>query len=168
MHRALFDDSDSKLNIVAEPFSISRNLVQRKQEGNNMEINKMFDAKTKLDKDGIDLISLPATDIGTVERFNHFTTANESRINRQPEKRNNRSLCDFLKSFFRCSAAKVGNKKINEQIESNYPLNLHLRMNEIFSMHDKLSDIAENLNDLYSAGDSPEKFEKGSDKRREK
>lgn len=167
MHRALFEDyekSSSKLNSVNEPFSISRNLVQRKHESNNMEINKMFDVKTKLDKDGIDSISLPASDISNVERFNHFAPANgggRAQLAKQAVKFNNKddegggsaqSFLDFVKSVFRCSAAKVENKQINGQIESDYPLNLHLRMNEIFSLHDKLSDVAENLNDLYSAG----------------
>lgn len=161
MHRAFFDVSDknsnTKLNSLNEPFSISRNLVQRKHEGNIMEINKMFDVRTKLNNDGIESIAPRATDIN-MEKFNHFTTANEGRknqiekFNNQDDAGNAQSFSNFFKSVFRCSASKVGNTKINEQIESDYPLNLHLRMNEIFSMHDKLSDIAENMNDLYSAG----------------
>lgn len=164
MHRALFDDYDKnkeKLNPVSEPFSISRNLVQRKHEtfgGNNIE-NKAFDVKSKLEKDEIDSISLASS--SSTERFNHFITANDSiktKFANKTEKLNNheddgaQSFSDFFKSIFKCSTGSAGNKKINEQIESDYPLNLHLRMNEIFSVHDKLSDVAENLNDLYSAG----------------
>lgn len=167
MHRALFDDGDkSKVNLNAanEPFSISRNLIQRKHEtlggGNNMEINKMFDVKAKFNKDEIDSISLASTN-NNMERFNHFITTNDSSKNKTQKLNNHddvdgggaQSFSDFFKSIFRCSAAGACNKKkINEQIESDYPLNLHLRMNEIFSMHDKLSDIAENFNDLYSTG----------------
>lgn len=167
MHRALFDDGDKnkvKLSVVDVPFSISRNLVQRKHEavgGNNMEINKMFDAKTKFDKEGIESVSLPTSNNGNMEKLNHFATTNDGSkiaLSNKTEKFNNhddsgaQSFSDFFKSIFRCNAGRVCNKKINEQIESDYPLNLHLRMNEIFSMHDKLSDIAENLCDLYSAG----------------
>jgi hypothetical protein len=160
MHRALFDDCDkSKAKVDAdgsEAFSISRNLIQRKPElagGNNMEINKTLNVNTKFGNDGIDSISLEKNK----EKFNHFTMTSDSRKNalaNKTQKLNNhdagnaQSFCNFFKSIFRCSSTK----KINEQIESDYPLNLHLRMHEIFSMHDKLSDIAENFNDLYSAG----------------
>lgn len=164
MHRALFDDCDkNKVKLSSdgnEAFSISRNLVQRKHEsvgGNNMEINKMLAVNTKFGKDGIDSISLASFD-NNMEKFNHSTMTSDSRKNslaNKTEKLNHhdagdaQSFCDSFKSIFRCNSKK----KINEQIESeNYPLNLHLRMNEVFSMHDKLSDIAANLNDLYSAG----------------
>lgn len=172
MHRALFDNcnrSEAKANAEGgnEPFTISRNLTQRKQEslgGNNMEINRMLNAKTSFDEERIDSISLASTNNKNrdMERFNHFittsTTTNDNGKHKT-EKLNNhddgnaQSFSDFFKSFFKCNAARVGNKtKINEKIELDYPLNLHLRMNEIFSIHDKLSDIAETFNDLYSAG----------------
>lgn len=164
MHRALFDDCDkNKVKLSSEQngneaFSISRNLVQRKHEsvgGNNIEIQKELDVNTKIINDGIDSISLAS--FNNREKFNHFTMTNDRRKNplaNKTEKFNNhaagnaQSFCDFFKSIFGCNSKT----KINEQIESDYPLNLHLRMNEIFSMHDKLSDISENLNDLYSAG----------------
>lgn len=173
MHRALFDECDddkAKTNVAAQPFSISRNLVQRKHDGNNMEINEMFDAKTKLDKDEIDSISLASDK--DMEKFNHFITTSSSEGSRgaelahKTEKLNNhddgsaQSFSDFFKSIFKCSAASACNKgRINEQkIQSDYPLNLHLRLNEVFSCHDKLSDIAENLNDLYSTGTNDSSF----------
>jgi hypothetical protein len=53
-----------------------------------------------------------------------------------------------LKSFFNCSSTK----KIDEKTELNYPLNLHLQMNQIFAMHDKLCEISERFNDQYSIG----------------
>lgn len=169
MHRALFDSSDknkAKFNAGGgnEPFTISRNLTQRKHEslgGNNMEINNV---KTSFDEEEIDSISLASTNNKNrdTERFNHFittsTTTNDNGKHKT-EKLNNhddgnaQSFSDFFKSILRCNAARVGNKtKINGKIELDYPLNLHLRMNEIFSIHDKLSDIAETFNDLYSAG----------------
>ena len=167
MHRALFDDSDKnkdKLSSKNQLFSISRNLTQRKHEAveaNNMEINTMFSVKTTFDKLQIDLAS---TKERNMEKFNHFTMTQKGG-NKKTEKVNNRdesnaqSFTDFVKSIFRCSRGWFCNKKkINEQIESDYPLNLHLRMNEIFSMHDKISDIAENFNDLYSAGEDSSLF----------
>lgn len=176
MHRALLDECDdenkAKLRAATEPYSISRNLVQRKHDGNNMEINKMFDAKTKLYKDEIDSISLASAVGGgnnkkEAEKFNHFiTTTNDgsrrTKLAHKTEKLNNpddgsaQSFSDFFKSIFTCSTASAAcnKRRINEHIQSDYPLNLHLRLNEVFSMHDKLSDIAENLNDLYSTGRS--------------
>lgn len=170
MHRALFDDSDKgkdELSSKNQPFSISRNLTQRKHESveaNNMEINTLFGVKTTLDKFQIDSTSLAAANERNMGRFNHFTVTQEGG-NKKTEKVNNRdesnaqSFTDFVKSIFRCNAGWFCNKKkINEQIESDYPLNLHLRMNEIFSMHDRISDIAENFNDLYSAGEDASLF----------
>jgi hypothetical protein len=155
MHRALFDDSDSnkaKSNSVGnEAFSISRNLVQRKHElveGNNMEINRTFDVNTKL-AIGIDSISLA----DNMKKFNHSTMTSDSRKKTlgKTEKLGipgnvipPQSFGDVFKSTFRCK------RKINEQIQSDYPLNLHLRMNEIFSMHDKLSEVAEKFNGDYA------------------
>lgn len=168
MHRALFDDADrdkAKLSSDIEPFSISRNLIQRKHEltttvgSNNMEINKTFDVTAKFDKQQIDSMAFASTDNWKTERFNHFTSTNDGgnkkieKVNNQDEG-NAQSFSDFVKSIFKCSSGWFCNKKrINEQIESDYPLNLHLRMNEIFSMHDKLNESAENFNDLYSAGE---------------
>lgn len=163
MHRALFDDCDkNKMKLSSEQseaFSINRNLVQRKHElvgGNNIEMNSEVDVNTKIINDGIDSISLASFDDNR-RKFNHFKMTNDRMRNplaNKTQKFNNhaagnaQSFTDFFKSIFRCNSVK----KINEQIQSDYPLNLHLRMNEIFSMHDKLSDISENLNDLYSAG----------------
>jgi hypothetical protein len=157
MHRALFDDGNGKQ--IKTSTAISSNLIQRKQEtlgANNMEINKMFDVKTKLD----DFAASPSVNGKVAAKFNQFPASKGERsgihLERKQANRHNhpggsaQSFCDFFKSICRCSASE---SKINEQIESDYPLNLHLRMNEIFSMHDKLSDIAENLNDLYSTGE---------------
>lgn len=171
MHRALFDDCDKnkvKLSSDNEPFSISRNLIQRKHEatgGNNMEINTMLGVKTEFDKQQIDSISLTSTNNDNLERFNHFTTTNNGsnrkvvKVNNQDES-NVQSFSDFVRSIFRCSTRWFCNKKkkTNEQIESDYPLNLHLRMNEIFSMHDNLTSLSESFNDLYSAGEDTSLF----------
>ena len=178
MHRALFNDNDNKNKIKSnfednEVFSISRNLIQRKHEmvgGKSVEINKIFDVKSKFDKDEIDSISLASANIknnNNTEKFNHFITTNDAAgggggrnaFANRIEKLDNhsaQSFFDCFRSFLKCNAkttsttTKFASKKINEQLD--YPLNLHLRMNEIFTMHDKLSDIAENLNDSYSAG----------------
>lgn len=87
---------------------------------------------------------------------NNFTRNPVDRMTKSNNKGNDegktQSFIDYLKSLFSCKKKKKS-KKINEQIESDYPMNLHLRMNEIFAMHDKLSDIAEDLNDLYSIGE---------------
>ena len=68
---------------------------------------------------------------------------------------NDKSFNRLFKSLFKCinNQTKDNQKKINEQMESqSYPLNLHLRMNELFSLHDKLCDVAEKFNNLYSLG----------------
>lgn len=166
MHRAMFENCDKKKcksNTGGnEAFSLSHNLIQRKHEsvgGNNMEINKTFDVNTMIGSDAIDSISLASYD--NMEKFNQSAMMSDSRkktLTKKTEKLNisgngnAQSFFDVFKSIFRC------NRKINEQIQSDYPLNLHLRMNEIFSMHDKLSDIAEKFNDLYSAGKFSSRF----------
>lgn len=168
MHRALFDDDDKNQKLNAETFSISRNLIQRKHESigggiNNMEISTMFDvnakAFSKVSNNSIATLTTSATNNSNsdiVENFNDFATANNKiTLKKRTEKLNKdnaQSFLDSIKSIFKCSAGKVGSTKINEQTQLDYPLNLHLRMNEIFSMHDKLSDIAEHFNDLYSVG----------------
>lgn len=170
MHRALFHNTvknNAKLNSDNEPTSISRNLIQRRHEtweGNNMEINTILGERIKYDKQQIDSISLASFNNSNMERFNHFTATNDGanrkndRVNNQDEG-NAQSFSDFVKSVFKCSAGWFCNKKkINEQIESDYPLNLHLRMNEIFSMHDKLCSLCEIFNDLYSAGEDSSLF----------
>ncbi|KAG5675397.1 hypothetical protein PVAND_005305 [Polypedilum vanderplanki] len=165
MHLALFDD-EKKINAKAlestQPFSISHNLVQRKHESNNMEMNRGFavnsnNANNK--RDEIDSISSTAMHETTATavaegKFNDFVTSTNRktivehhRIDDNNESRT-QSFFQFLKSSFNCCSNN--SRKINEQTELNYPLNLHLRMNEIFSMHDKLCDIAESFNDLYS------------------
>lgn len=143
IHRELFEDEDVASK-RGEPFTISRNLIHRKQEqstettSNSLEIDKMFAVNSK----EIDSITLASVNTG---KFNDFATAN-------PVHKTTTSSSFFasLKSFFKCTNAAT--KKINEQIQLNYPLNLHLRMNQIFSVHDKLCDIAECFNDLYSIG----------------
>lgn len=140
LHRELFEDEDVALK-RGEPFTISRNLIHRKQEAttsNSLEIDKMFAVNSK----EIDSITLASVSTG---KFNDFAPANP--VNKTTT---SSSFFASLKSFFKCTNAAT--KKINEQIQLNYPLNLHLRMNQIFSMHDKLCDIAECFNDLYSIG----------------
>lgn len=146
MHRELFEDEAPK---HVEPFSISRNLTQRKHEqsaaattNNSLKIDKMFAINAK----GIDSITLASV---STEKFNDFAPANA--VNKTTT---SSSFLASLKSFFKCSrsVSAAASEKINEQTQLNYPLNLHLRMNQIFSMHDKLCDIAECLNDLYSVG----------------
>ncbi|CRK93318.1 CLUMA_CG006859, isoform A [Clunio marinus] len=163
LHRALFDDSDTnkiKLSSVGEPFSITGNLIQRKLD--STVDDKLLDAKTKSNKDSVNSISLATANVASnQEKLKHSkATTNKvalarnerEKLNIHVDHNNAQSFSDFFKSIFRCNATRTSNKKINEQIQLDYPLNLHFRMNEIFSMHDKLSDIAENFNDLYSAG----------------
>lgn len=148
MHRELFgEDEDEAATKRVEPFSISRSLIHRKHEqttttNNRLEIDKMFAVNVK----EIDSITLASVN---TEKFNDFTPAN-------PTNKTTTSSSFFasIKSFFKCTNAvsAEASKKINEQIQLNYPLNLHLRMNQIFSLHDKLCDIAEFFNDLYSIG----------------
>lgn len=149
MHRELFnEDEESDAAKRVEAFSISRNLIQRKHEqpaaatNNSLQIDKMFAVNVK----EIDSITLASAN---TEKFNDFAPANP--VNKTTT---SSSLFASLKSFFKCTNAvsAAASKKINEQIQLNYPLNLHLRMNQIFTMHDKLSDIAECFNDLYSIG----------------
>jgi hypothetical protein len=147
MHRELFGEDESSSKRV-EPFSISRNLIQRKHEqstataNNSLEIDKIFAVNVK----GIDSITLASVN---TEKLNDFAPANPTN-----KTTTSSSFLASLKSFFKCTNAvsAAASEKINEQIQLNYPLNLHLRMNQIFSLHDKLCDIAECFNDLYSIG----------------
>jgi hypothetical protein len=149
LHRALFDDENDNVKMTAlkEPFSISRNLHQRKHDGNSMEIKGVFDGNANF--------------IAGRKKFNNSVASRQKGwVNQKTIALNggtvgdggggekSQSCLEHFKSAFRCSCVS----KISEQIELNYPLNLHLRMNEIFSMHDKLCDIAECFNDLYSVG----------------
>lgn len=145
LHRELFgENEEEEKSKRVELFSISRNLIQRKHEqptataNNSLEIDKMFAVNVK----EIDSIA-PAS--MNREKFNDFARTNP--VNKMTT---SSSFLASLKSLLKCTNAAT--KKINEQIQLNYPLNLHLRMNQIFSLHDKLCDNAEMFNDLYSIG----------------
>ncbi|KAL7040815.1 hypothetical protein ACKWTF_000530 [Chironomus riparius] len=151
MHQELFEDDDDKKKrkINSQPFSISRNIKQRKYiETNNMEMNTTNSNNNKSNNESI---------LNAMEKFNDSVTSTNrkaiEKLSREDGKdtstsNSSQSFFQFLKSAFRCNTTSLN--KIVEQTELNYPLNLHLRMNEIFSMHDKLCDIAECFNDLYS------------------
>lgn len=148
LHRELFGDDDDSDGIedTSKSISINHNLIQRKHEqsavgekGNS----KMFIVNAK----EIDSITRASSSTST-EKFNEFASTN--RLHKTAtETASSLSCFQSLKSFFKCTATV---KKISARIESNYPLNLHLRMNQIFSMHDKLCEIAEFFNDLYAIG----------------
>jgi hypothetical protein len=159
LHLALFDDG-KKINLKAlesaQPFSISRNLVQRKHDSNNMEMNRGFaaNANSADNKGEIDAIST-ASRSGV--KLNDFVTSTNRKTiaeQRRSDSGSNSSRAQSFLQFFKLPLECCSSRKINEQTELNYPLNLHLRMNEIFSVHDKLCDIAEYFNDLYSIGKS--------------
>lgn len=142
MHRELFgDDNEEKLVNPISTRSQNPNLIQRKHE----QGSKMFVVNAK----EIDSITRAST--STTERFNEFAPTNRVHKAASAVETSSPSLSilQSLKSFFKCTATT---RKINEQIELNYPLNLHLRMNQIFAMHDKLCETAEGFNDLYSIG----------------
>jgi hypothetical protein len=149
MHLALFDDgtkTSSKASLDStQAFSISRNLVQRKHESNNMEMDREFAVNSNSEHN-------KGESAASHGKFNDFVTAS---TNRKTIVEQQRRLDDSrAQSFFQFLKCCCKSNKINEQqqVELNYPLNLHLRMNEIFSLHDKLCDIAECFNDLYSIG----------------
>lgn len=190
LHRAIFEDSEddedgnskvkdiSKLDVKdGGIFTISQNLIQRKQQHQksvndednenrmmNDDIKKMNNSEVEFElSDSTSFESTSAnSSVGNFKRStnnddnhreNNFTKnlrndKSKKSNNQRNEEGNTQSFVNLFKSLFRCKKTR----KINEQIESDYPMNLHLRMNEIFSMHDKLSDIAEDLNDLYSTG----------------
>lgn len=147
MHRKLFGEDEDEPTPTAkrvEPISISHNLIQRKHEHstattNSLQIDKMFTVNVK----EIDSITLAPVSTG---KFTNFAPTNPA------NKTTSSSFFASLKSFFKCTNAVSASKKINEQIQLNYPLNLHLRMNQIFTLHDKLCDVALLFNDLYSIG----------------
>lgn len=137
MHRELFGDDNEEKHV--DLTSQNHNLIQRKHE----QGSKMFIVNAK----EIDSITRAST--STTERFNEFAPTN--RVHKATAASSpSLSILQSLKSFFKCTATT--RSKINEQIELNYPLNLHLRMNQIFAMHDKLCEAAECFNDLYSIG----------------
>jgi hypothetical protein len=148
--------SEDKMGI----FSITQNfLIQRKQQQQtNMNTTQnQFGGETRrksLDDIDVDLISYTTSSTtNCVENFKSSVKSSDVVENRKDSiqtkiKGNIQSFTDYFRAIFGCSRFQKSNKKI----ESEYPMNLHLRMNDIFSMHDKLSDIAEDLNDLYSAG----------------
>lgn len=144
MHRELFEDDEnisaaSNRNAVL-PYSISLNLVQRKFT--DTDVNKISSMANANDKRN-----------NATDKFNDSVMSTDRRkaIAKVGSNSNSsQSFVQLLKSAFRCNTSL---NKIIEQTQLNYPLNLHLRMNEIFSMHDKLCDIAESFNDLYSIGE---------------
>lgn len=137
MHRELFGDDNVEKHVDQISTSQNPNLIQRKHE----QGSKMFIVNAK----EIDSITRAST--SSTERFNEFAPTN--RVHKAATSSPSLSILQSLKSFFKCTATT---RKINEQIELNYPLNLHLRMNQIFAMHDKLCETAECFNDLYSIG----------------
>lgn len=167
MHRLLFsNESDEKPKSTPHhqqqqqpPYSISGNVFQRKNEsvsGNNMEYVKNSDEKF----DSIDLTLSSDLIQFQSKKLNDGNTSNSIRNNMNMDQNNVDNVKSFnrlFKSLFKCidnnKKKRDSLKKISEQMESqSYPLNLHLRMNELFSLHDKLCDVAENFNNLYSLG----------------
>jgi hypothetical protein len=150
----MFDLDECQANNKSEDkmriFSITQNLVQRKQQNSTENRFNEQRRKSRVDME-LDLNSSTTANSTTnsVEKFKRAINKNDDVIsNSDSNDEKTQSVSDYLKSLFRCNKTM----KVNEQIESDYPMNLHLRMNDIFSMHDKLSDIAEDLNDLYSTG----------------
>lgn len=136
-----------------QPYSISRNLVQRKYtESNNMEMNKDSTANSNNNGNNDSILNSIEKSNDSTASTNRKTIEKVRRVDENAISNSNssQSFLQFLKSTFKCNTSL---NEIVEQIELNYPLNLHLRMNEIFSMHDKLCDIAEDFNDLYSIGE---------------
>lgn len=152
--------SEDKMGI----FSITQNfLIQRKQQANMNRAQNQFNngggggRRKSLDDIDVDLISsyTSSTTANCVENFKSSFKGNDVIANSKNTiptkiKDNIQSFTDYFSALFGCISRFQ--KTANEKIESEYPMNLHLRMNDIFSMHDKLSDIAEDLNDLYSTG----------------
>ena len=144
MHRELFgededdDDDEGASKRDVEPFSISRNLIRRKQESatnNSLQgVEKMFAINAK------EIDSIPPA---SVNKLNDFTSENKTKTSS--------SFVASLKSFLKCT--KAINASSLKKVKEDYPLNLHLRMDQIFSIHDQLCDVAENFNDLYSTGE---------------
>lgn len=160
MHQELFEDDDDKKKrkINSQPFSISRNIIQRKNiETNNMEMNREFTADSNNKTNNDSMLNAMEKFNDSVKSTNRKAIEKLSRVDGKDTSNSNssQSFFQFLKSAFSCNTSS---SNIVEQTELNYPLNLHLRMNEIFSMHDKLCDIAECFNDLYSIGKSFTKF----------
>ncbi|CAO1305137.1 unnamed protein product [Diamesa serratosioi] len=161
MHRLLFsNESDEKTKLYPQhqqqqqPFSISGKVFQRKNEsvsGKNMEFMKKIDEKF----DSIDLTLSSELSLFQSKKLNDGNASNAIK-NKPNMDQNNvdniKSVNRLFKSLFKCiNNKKDTQKKITEQMESqSYPLNLHLRMNELFSLHDKLCDVAEKFNNLYS------------------
>lgn len=170
MHQALFEDGNddesgerNSSSNIEQPFSISRNLVQRKHDSNNMEMNNTFDVNSNKKK----IDSVANVNSNRERKFNDFVTTTTTRktIFNHVDKNNNnnsstQSFFQFFKSIFKCCSNDDSQGKINEQTELNYPLNLHLRMNEIFSIHNSLCEVAECFNDLYSIGKGRKKKRK--------
>lgn len=156
MHRLLFsNESDEKTKSnphhqqQQSPYSISGKVFQRNVSGNNMEYVKNSDEKF----DSIDLTL--SSDL--IQFKSKKLTSNSIKNNMNMDQNDVKSMNRLFKSLFKCinnnKKTQDSLKKISEQMESqSYPLNLHLRMNELFSLHDKLCDVAENFNNLYSLG----------------
>lgn len=160
MHRLLFSnesDEKTKIHPQQQPYSISGKVIQRKNEsvsGNNMEYVKNSDEKF----DSIDLTLSSDLTLFQSKKLNGGNTNNSIKRKLNMDQNNVDNVKSFnrlFKSLFKCfnNRKKDSQMKITEQMESqSYPLNLHLRMNELFSLHDKLCDVAEKFNNLYSFG----------------
>lgn len=131
MHRALFEDIDKPATKSEETFTFNRNMVARKS-GHSGEI------------------------VGTVSKGVSMTSLNEfgstKKLTYDKNDPSDKSYFQHFKSIFACESFNLCSRKVTDQVPVDLPLNLHLRMNEIFAMHDKLADVAEDLNDLYSTG----------------
>lgn len=131
MHRALFEDIDKPTEKSTESFTVNRNVAARKNDRSG-EIA-----------------------LGTISKSVSMTSLNEYGSTKKLTYKNNeadKSYFQHFKSIFACGFLNICSRKVSEQVPVDLPLNLHLRMNEIFAMHDKLADVAEDLNDLYSTG----------------
>lgn len=133
MHRALFEDIDKPAKKTKETFTVNRNVAARKNElGGEIGLGTISKS-----------VSTPSlNEFGSTKKLTHDKSD-------QAEK----SYFQLFKSVFACESFNFCSRKVvEEQDPIDLPLNLHLRMNEIFAMHDKLADVAEDLNDLYSTG----------------
>lgn len=131
MHRALFEDVDKPAEKSKESFTVNRSVAARKS-GQSID------------------------DLGTISKSVSITSFNEfgssKKLTYEKSDQADKSYFQHFKSIFSCEFLSLCSRKVNQQVPVDLPLNLHLRMNEIFAMHDKLADVAEDLNDLYSTG----------------
>lgn len=142
------NQSEDKMGI----FSITQNILTQRKQQNSKE-NRLNEerriSQVDMESDSIST-STTANSMNRVDNFKHAIRKEYDVISDSSSTNDERtqSVFDYVKTLFRCNKTM----KVNEELQTDYQMNLHLRMNDIFSMHDKLSDIAEDLNDLYSTG----------------